>query len=171
MGKHFKYTKEILEDAVSKSFSYSGVIRYLGKEQAGGTQSHIKKMIEKFCIDTSHFTGQAHRKGASSNKKKHFTEYLVMSSRDYRLSQPKLKRAMLEAGFEEICDGCGVGLKYNNKPLVLEIDHIDGNWKNNQRENLRFLCPNCHSQTETYCNKNKRGCGEMADTAGLGPAE
>lgn len=48
------------------------------------------------------------------------------------------------------CVWCGVGMVYNDKPLVLQIDHIDGNRKNNLDDNLRTLCPNCHSQTETY---------------------
>ncbi|MFA6159158.1 MAG: HNH endonuclease signature motif containing protein [Candidatus Paceibacterota bacterium] len=39
-------------------------------------------------------------------------------------------------------------------PLTLEIDHIDGNPENNEKENLRLLCPNCHSQTSTYRGKN-----------------
>ena len=51
---------------------------------------------------------------------------------------------------------CGIN-EWNGKPLKLHLDHIDGNRKNSKRKNLRFLCPNCHSQTKTYCkgqNKN-----------------
>ena len=42
-----------------------------------------------------------------------------------------------------------------NKKLCLQIDHIDGNCENNKPDNLRFLCPNCHTQTETWGIKNK----------------
>lgn len=53
------------------------------------------------------------------------------------------------------CAECGVSNSWNNKPLSLQLDHIDGDATNNEKENLRWLCPNCHTQTDTYGNKNK----------------
>lgn len=57
------------------------------------------------------------------------------------------------------CDECQITDTYNNKKIVLHLDHINGIRNDNRLENLRFLCPNCHSQTDTYCgkSKNKRG--------------
>ena len=52
------------------------------------------------------------------------------------------------------CAECSI-IDYNNKSITLELDHIDGNGKNNREMNLRCLCPNCHSQTSTYRSKNK----------------
>lgn len=52
------------------------------------------------------------------------------------------------------CSMCGIS-EWNNKKIVLECDHIDGNYKNNKKDNLRLICPNCHSQTDTYKAKNK----------------
>jgi HNH endonuclease len=52
------------------------------------------------------------------------------------------------------CEVCGIS-EYNGKSLVLECDHVDGNHKNNSPDNLRLICPNCHSQTSTYKNRNK----------------
>ncbi len=56
------------------------------------------------------------------------------------------------------CLHCGLGKWYNGKEVTLQLDHIDGNNRNNELSNLRYLCPNCHSQTDYYCqNKTKRG--------------
>ena len=47
-------------------------------------------------------------------------------------------------------------MEWNGKPLVFDMDHIDGNSDNNLRENVRAVCPNCHSQTPTFKAKNVR---------------
>lgn len=52
------------------------------------------------------------------------------------------------------CEICGVS-DWNKKPLTLHMDHVDGNPDNNSLSNLRLICPNCHSQTDTYTNKKK----------------
>ena len=52
------------------------------------------------------------------------------------------------------CEVCGID-EHNGKPIILEVDHIDGKHYNNNVENLRLICPNCHSQTNTYKNRNK----------------
>ena len=55
-----------------------------------------------------------------------------------------------------VCEGCGNGGTYNGKSLTLQVDHIDGNSDNNLPDNIRLLCPNCHSQTETWVGRNKK---------------
>ena len=52
------------------------------------------------------------------------------------------------------CSKCNIS-NWHDNPLSLHLDHIDGNSDNNSLDNLRLLCPNCHSQTETFCSRNK----------------
>jgi len=67
-----------------------------------------------------------------------------------------LKKYLFRFGIkEEKCEECGQKTIWNGKPLVLQLDHIDGNSQNNKLENIRIVCPNCHSQTSTFCSKNK----------------
>jgi 5-methylcytosine-specific restriction endonuclease McrA len=60
------------------------------------------------------------------------------------------------------CESCNID-EWNNIPITLEIDHIDGNSSNNDPSNFRYLCPNCHSQTSSYKGAN-RGRGRPKDT-------
>lgn len=146
-----KYTKELLEAAVKNSTSLAGTLRYLGLKHAGGTQNYIKNIIKRFNINTSHFTGQGHNKGKIL-KRKSFTEILVNKPRFYKEKTKLLRRAMIESGIEYKCNICGIS-NWNNKNISLEIHHIDENNLNNIKTNLEFQCPNCHSQSDSYCKR------------------
>jgi hypothetical protein len=66
---------------------------------------------------------------------------------------PWLKRYILDKQ-DDKCAGCGI-FQWQDKPLILDLEHKDGNSGNNLEENLCCLCPNCHSQTPTYKARNK----------------
>lgn len=149
-----KYTFEILSPIVESSISFAEVLKKLGLKQTGGSQSNIKKLVLEYRINIDHFLGQARNqsdKYRGGSKKISADEILIL--RD-PLSHPekafKLRRALIEIGVSYCCELCGIGDLWNEKPLRLTIDHINGQRYDNRRENLRFLCPNCHSQTLTF---------------------
>jgi 5-methylcytosine-specific restriction endonuclease McrA len=145
-----KYTKEILEEAVRASRSVRQVLRFLGKKQAGGNHVYISRKLRDLGIDTSHFRGNRTNSGEfhiGGTDKIGWPKILVFDRRNgLRERLPILRRAMKEYGFEYRCSGCPNEGEWRGAPLVLQVHHKDGDFRNNRPENLTLLCPNCHSQ-------------------------
>lgn len=71
--------------------------------------------------------------------------------RDRLIGSSSLRRRLIaERVLPEECSECGIGPAWRNRRLVLQLDHANGDKYDNRRGNLRLLCPNCHSQTETF---------------------
>lgn len=157
------HRKEVLEEAAKISKSFSDIARHLGRKPVGGTISNISRACKRLGIDTSHFMGQGHNKGKVAQNKKRPDQILVLddSKLPPRSKRVQLKYALLEIGIEYKCDVCEL-TEWNGEELTLDIDHINGKYWDSRRENLRFICPNCHRQTPTW------GRGGMADTSALG---
>jgi hypothetical protein len=152
-----KYTKEILEEAVKKSKTVTEVMRHIGMSKTnGGNHTYISKRIKEFDIDISHFVGSAWNTGNVAFNRRSAKDILVLKEiGSYRESAKLLRRSMKESGIDYFCSNCNIK-DWNGKEIVLEVDHIDGNPLDNRIHNLRFLCPNCHSQTKNFRNYNKR---------------
>jgi hypothetical protein len=147
------YSDEGLAEAVAQSISIAGVMRLLGVRPAGGSHSHIKRRIDRAGLDTSHFLGQASRLGLRGPRRSAADILIRLPEGSRRPQRHLLVRALLESGIEKACAECGIGPVWRGARLCLAVDHIDGDWLNNLLGNLRFLCPNCHSQTATWCRR------------------
>ncbi|MEU0403951.1 HNH endonuclease signature motif containing protein [Streptomyces sp. NPDC006197] len=153
-----RWTREVLAEAVAASHSVWDVLRVLGVELVGGQHTHISRRIKAYGIDTTHFTPSTRTERMRHNQRRRTPEeVLVLDTTPHprRIRSSRLKRALLETGVKEECALCDVGSTWLGRPLPLEVDHIDGGWRNNRPENLRFLCPNCHSATDTYRGRGK----------------
>jgi len=158
-----KWTSEELEKAVDGSNSLSQCLRKLGVGSGAVYVCNVLSDIALQGFDTSHFKCQPYRPSAKNNRP--LSEILTESSDRSTGSNTSLKTRLLREGiFDYRCNECHAS-HWQDKPIVLHMDHIDGNPRNNKIENLRLLCPNCHSQTETYCGRNykskktlKRAC-------------
>lgn len=142
MPKQSKYTKEKLEPIVAQSQSIMEVLRRLGLKETGGNHSHIKNVIKKLNLDTSHFLGQGWNKGKTFEKRP-LEDYL---SNRVKIRSHPLKLRLISAGVKEWkCEKCGLS-DWRGEFISLELDHINGDHFDNRLENLQILCPNCHAQ-------------------------
>lgn len=153
--KKRKFTDEQFIEAVKNNFSKAGVMQELDSDEIHTTSYRLFNKLEKLLnVDTSHFTGQAHLKGKTHDwgKTIPFEEVFCEHSTHYGSS---IRRRLIREGIlQHQCSVCDV-TDWQSKELYLELDHIDGINDNNQINNLRIICPNCHSQTPTFCGRNK----------------
>lgn len=136
-----KYTKELLEPIVSSSISFAEVLRKLGIRPTGGNYVNLQRNIDKFGISTGHMLNQA------SNAGREFVPFEELTK-----NEAIKKRLIRERGHQ--CEEC-TNIEWRGKPITIELEHVDGNNRNNAQENLKLLCPNCHSQTPTWKNRKR----------------
>lgn len=154
--KRTGYTKEKFIDAVKSSFSVAQTLRKLGLKVTGANYKGFYLRVEALNIDTSHFTGRAHLKGKSHSWSPRIPiDEILVENSSYISSNNLKKRLIKESLLLNRCHICGIN-SWLERPLVLHLDHINGKNRDNRLENLRLLCPNCHSQTPTYAGKSRK---------------
>ncbi|MGA9993876.1 MAG: HNH endonuclease signature motif containing protein, partial [Pyrinomonadaceae bacterium] len=146
-----KYTERQLAKAIKTSTSLAQTLDKLGVAPYGGNYQVLRRAIDHFKLDTSHFTGQLWNKGKTIGPKRPLQIYL---NNEIQINSYKLKRRLLSEGvLNRRCSRCKKRT-WLNQPIPLELDHINGNRSDNRLTNLRLLCPNCHALTPTYRGKN-----------------
>lgn len=149
-SKSSLWTDEQLISAIKSSDSKADVLRCMGLGEKVGQGYYVKRInedIARLNIDTTHF-----KRKKSSEKYEEKNIFIPESKYSDRKS---IKKRLLASGLLYKCSECGIA-EWNGKSLSLHLDHINGINNDNRKENLRLLCPNCHSQTDTYCGKNNK---------------
>lgn len=149
-SKIYSVSDQEFIEIVRDSHSYSDCLRALGLTTNGGSSTDVlKERIRALECSTEHF----HGKNGDSTKKYNLDEILVKDSTYKNISRLK-ERLLRENLLEYKCSICGIS-EWQGKSISLQLDHINGVNNDHRLENLRLLCPNCHSQTETYAGRNK----------------
>lgn len=152
--KKYDYNKDTLEKLVKESYSYAEVARKLGMHSKGGNYNTLRRYIIKWNIDTRHFISRGWSKGQKLQNSRMPLEFYLNNLKP--ISSWGLKKKLIEAGIKKNeCEICGIS-EWNNKPISCQLHHKNGNNKDNRLENLQILCPNCHSQTDSYAGKKLR---------------
>lgn len=134
---------------IKESTSYNNFLQKIRMCHGRHSYDLIKNRCVELDVDTSHFR-------TSHNKvtKYKLDDILVENSKF--TNNTKLSKRLIKDGLLEYkCSLCGNEGEWNGKPLTLQLDHINGNHTDNRISNLRFLCPNCHTQTDTYGSKRR----------------
>jgi len=140
------------KDLVSKSNTIADILRYFGMNNKGGNHNTVKRRAKQENIDMSHISlGKGSNKGKRFTPKKSDHEYFCENG---TMNRNCIKQRIIRNNLIEYkCAECGLLNTWNGKKISLQLEHKNGIPNDNRLENLCFLCPNCHSQTDTYAGK------------------
>lgn len=120
--KKVNYTKELLEEKIQNCYSFAELCRRLGLKPEGSNPKTVKKKLEEFGVDYSHFTGKAWNKNAKNPVYR--GKYLPNLCEHSSLSTSNVKALVYRLGLKENrCELCGIS-EWQGKPITCELHHI-----------------------------------------------
>ncbi|GAA3493017.1 hypothetical protein GCM10019016_001150 [Streptomyces prasinosporus] len=156
-GRPPRPTAEELGAAAADSISIAQLLRRLGRPDNGTQRALLRQWIAEDDVSTAHFLGRAHRRGKPGVVPLRQPEDILVKHEGQRRTKTALlRRALREVGVPYECAECGTAPEWLGRPMTLEIDHINGDWSDDRKGNLRLLCPNCHASTDTWCRGGQR---------------
>lgn len=153
--------KELLQKHCLESSSAKEVLDKFGLRAAGGNYGSLKRLCKSFGIEIPKPNRSAiisKTCGPYVLSRKRSDDEVFVANSSYS-NRSLLKKRLLSKGFPYVCGVCKMGDTWNGSKLSLQLDHINGIYNDHRIENLRFICPNCHSQTETFCGKHTKAGG------------
>lgn len=148
------FTRQEIEKFVRESYSYATLAEKLGYDSKSGSYAQsMRTMINELQLNVSHFTGQ----GWNHNNFDYgrFRKGVVIRS------SQAVDALIFIRGHR--CEGCGEN-RWLGQPIPLEVHHTDGDSLNNEMDNLKLLCPNCHALTDNYRGRNiNTGVKQISD--------
>lgn len=142
---------------VLESYSYSEVIRKIGLDVKTVYINTLREIIGFNGISTVHFSRNKIGKNNAVESIYDNSRFLEGLKESSKISQSTIKRGLKFHNLLEYkCSECPIVDEYNGKPITLQLDHINGINNDNRIENLRWICPNCHSQSDTFAGRNAR---------------
>lgn len=151
-SKVYLVSDDEFKEIIKNASSYSDCLRALGLNTRGGSSTDVlKRRIQELNCSTEHFHSN---NGKQSCYAKYSLDEILIKNSSYANISSLKKRLINENKLEYKCACCGL-TDWLGQPITLQLDHINGINNDHRLENLRFLCPNCHSQTTTYGGKNK----------------
>lgn len=151
-----RWTEIQLRKAAKISTSIRQVLHHLRLKEAGGNYAQIKKYLYFYKVQTAHFTGKVWNKGKRGIGKPRLSLNQILTEGSHFQSYKLKKRLFAEKIKFPRCEECGWEKVSADGRIPLELDHINGNSRDNRLKNLRILCPNCHSLKPTHRGRNKK---------------
>jgi hypothetical protein len=154
-------------EIVARNTTLAGVIRELGWPVNSTSYRRVHARVDELEVDLDHLRGRTWTDGVSrSTRRVPLRTYL---RRGQLVHGSTLRRRLVEEGLKDHrCEACDLS-RWRGRPIPLELDHIDGDRTNNELQNLRLLCPNCHALTPTYRGRNIGRGNEPIDIRSCSP--